>query len=1095
MRSKLFVAALFLAAFFSFGQTKIEDIQVSNTKAVFLGKTERVDKLRKVSATSEEKLSKSKSKKAQPNFFGRGNNKSKIKELEHLGPDPIRQTEISSLRSRVIIEPIVNIEGLTNGSNPQDPTGAIGSNYYLQAINATEIGIFQKNGTLVQSFSGNTLWNPIGESSLGDPIILFDQAADRWLITEFADPANLLVAMSETNDPRGSYFVYSFATPDFPDYPKYAIWSDSYTVTTNESSTNALHQYFIDRDALIAGEEVVTIQRVEVNGNTNTEAGFYVTTPIDWNGATAPVDNKPMVVKINDSSWGQVAEDVLEIYTFDVDFANPSNTSTTLTSIVTTPFDGYPCAATGAGFACVPQKDGGGLDAIPEVVMNVPHYRNFGTHESIVLNFITDATNGENVSGIRWMELRRSGGNWMLYQEGTFAPDDGLHRFMGSIAMDGNGNIGLAYNVSSEDEYVGIRFTGRFANDPPGVMTVQEHEVVAGLNPINSGTRFGDYAQMNVDPSDDMTFWYTSEYAGNGINDATTRIFSFQLERKDNDLSAIKVISPATYSTLTSPAPVTVEINNTGNLAASNFDIQLVVNEVPIVTDTYSGTLDPQNKLEHTFSQVVDFSTLGEYDIMFSIIYGSDESLENNSHNEIIYSVAGNDASVSATSIDELCIDNVEVDIEITNEGGITLESADIEVYLNEVLEETINWTGSLETGESASESVSLSGLNGGSNSISVVVSNPNEATDEVPDDNTALLNVTLAEGMDQVTLIINADEYPDETTWELLDDAENVVASGGPYDPSQAETTIEEVLCVDPNACYEFVIYDAYDDGICCQYGNGSYAMEDGDGITIFASDGQFGTSETTAFCLGTECNLTAEIDVVNESTDESGSIVITASGSYDYEYSIDGGSLFQESPVFDGLVKGTYDVYIQSQGGNCIFEESVDVDFDCDLSITVTQEKNADGTGNIEIFAEGGDTYEYSIDGGVSFQQSESFSNLPSGVYEIQVVSNSGECVVEETFEFDFVLGTSLEHEIIIAPNPTDGVFKISVHGQDHIRGFLEVEVLDLNGRVIQNHRFNRYDKAFEGTISLYAYPNGIYFLKLRNAETDRLVKIIKQ
>ncbi len=1100
MRSILFAAVFVMTAFFSFSQTKTEqlkNVNVSSTKAVHLGKTQPIRDLIRVRSTDRDKKAEMKKRitAAPTNFIGRAGSNVTRPELEHQGVDPLRQKSMERGRA-VSIDPIVNIDGLSSSfGSPNDPSGDVGLDYYVQAINATDIAVYDKtDGTLVDEFAANTLWAPISESSAGDPIILFDHEYNRWIITEFTHPsgtANLLFAISETSDPLGSYNVYAFSPPSFPDYPKWAIWSDTYMVTTNEGGPGALHQYFFDRAAFLAGDSEVTMQRVEITGNTSTEAGFYVSTPVSWIGDTAPADNKPIAVKINDSSWGEVTNDAIEVFIFDVDFEN--GTTVAKTTIETTPFDGYPCDAETGGFACLAQGgSSSGIDAIPEVIMNLPHYRNFGTHESIVLSFITDVDNGNNLSGIRWVELRRTSGDWELYQEGTYAPADGLHRFMPSISMDKDGNMGLAYNTTSDSEFVGIKFTGRYAEDPLGTMTVNEQNVVDGTGSV-SGDRFGDYAQMGIDPQNERTFWYTSEYAATG--GSKTRIVAFQLEENANDLTVVSIDEPNTSTTLSATETVTATIKNVGSQSATGFTL-ILRKDGGIVEDTYShsGTLLSGEILQHDFVTTVDLSAFGEYELSVEVDFTGDEVEGNDVMTKTVSKLAENDASVAANSLNETCTDNVEVDIVITNEGGTILESADITINLNAVLAETINWTGSLETGKSAIESVMLSGLVSGSNTISVTLTNPNGVTDEIPGDNVSLLSVDLIEGMDQITLILNTDEYPEETTWELVDSESTVIASGGPYN-GMAETTITEVLCVDPDACYEFVIYDAFDDGICCGFGNGSYSIEDGSGTTIFAGNGQFGSSESTSFCLGSECNLTADIDIINQSTNESGSIIIEATGSYDYEYSLDGGSTLQESPVFDGLTKGSYDVYVSGQGGNCIFEETVDVDFDCGLSIQINHSRNSDNTGNIEIIAAGGSNYKYSIDGGTSFQNSNSFKNLSSGTYDIQVKSDGGECVVSETIEVDFVLGTSLEQSITIAPNPTEGVFKISVPGHEYVKGFLEVNVIDMNGRTIQNHRFSRYDKAFEGTISLYAYPDGIYFLKLINAKTNKLVKIIKQ
>lgn len=1099
MRSKL-IFAFILLALFGFGQSKTEEVKnlnVQTTKAILLGKTEPLRNLVSVPATDKDKKSayKKRNTAAPINFIGRGASKVTRPELEHLGPDPIRQAAILNGRAAVAtsVTPDLNFDGLGNGS-PNDPSGDVGVNYYVQAINATTIAVYNKSdGSLVQSFAANALWVNLAESSAGDPIILFDHEFERWVITEFTSPngsANLLFAVSLTSDPLGSYYVYSFNPPSFPDYPKWAIWKDNYFVTTNEGGPGSLHQYFFDRAALLAGESDVDMQRVEITGNSNTEAGFYVTTPVSWVGDVAPADENPIAVKINDSSWGEVANDAVEVFTFDVDFVN--GTTVTKTTIETTVFDGYPCDnANGQDFSCLSQGGSSqGIDAIPEVIMNLPHYRNFNTHESIVLSFITDVTDGDNLSGIRWMELRRTTGDWELYQEGTYAPDDGLHRFMPSISMDKDGNIGLAYNTTSDSEFIGIKLTGRLAEDPLGTMTVPEVNVVDGTASVG-GDRFGDYAQMGIDPIDKRTFWYTSEYAATG--GSKTRIVAFRIEKNAIDLAVASIDEPSTSIALTAAETVTTTIENRGSQSASNFDIILVVDNATVETFTYTGTLNEGESIEHDFATTVDLSVFGDYEISVEVDMTGDEVLENDSMTETVSKLAENDASVSFTVPASICDDNVSFDIEITNEGGLALESLDVEVYLNAALVQTINWTGSLGTGESDTESVVVTEMISGNNEISVVAVDPNEVTDEVLDDNESASTVNYDTSLDEVTLTINTDDFPQEITWELLDGDGLVAASGGPY-PGQAGVTITEFFCVQPDACYEFVIEDSFGDGICCGEGEGSYSIADINSNIIFAGNGQYGDSESTSFCVGTECNLSVTTDVINASIEELGSIVIEASGGYAYAYSIDGGVTTQESPVFDELEGGTYEVYVSAQDGNCIFEETITL-VGCELEISISQETTGADTGNLEIIATGGDVYEYSIDGGETFLSTNTFSGLMSSVYEIHVRSNSGECLVVETFDLDFVLGTSVDQSITVAPNPTNGVFKITVPGHDYIEGFLEVNVIDLNGRLIQNHRFNRYDESFEGTISLFAYPNGIYFLKLVNADSDRLVKIIKQ
>ncbi|WP_436517181.1 CARDB domain-containing protein [Ekhidna sp. To15] len=1099
MRSKLLILTVLLSSISGFSQNRKElEVNVSSFKAIHLGKTKPLKELIRLSVTDRDKKSKAKARvtAAPTNFIGRKGSNAILPELEHQGIDPIRQFNNTPNGRATAITPSVNIDGLASSfGSPNDPTGDVGLDYYVQAINATDIAVYDKDdGSLVDQFAANTLWSSINEVSAGDPIILFDHEYNRWIITEFTSPngtANLLFAISDTSDPLGSYNAYSYSPPNFPDYPKWAIWSDTYMVTTNELGPGSLHQYFFDRAAFIAGDSEVAAQRVEIAGNSSTEAGFYVTTPVSWIGDVAPEDNKPIAIKINDSSWGEVANDAVEVFIFDVDFEN--ETTVTKTTIETTAFDGYPCDnANGQDFSCLSQKGSSqGIDAIPEVIMNLPHYRNFETHESIVLSFITDVTDGDNLAGIRWMELRRTTGDWELYQEGTYAPDDGLHRFMPSISLDKDGNIGLAYNTTSSSEFVGIKYTGRYAEDPLGTMTVTEYGVVDGTGSVG-GDRFGDYAQMAVDPQNERTFWYTSEYAASG--GSKTRIVAFQLEANANDLTVNSIDEPNTSTTLTATETVSVTVENIGTQAASNFDIILSLDDVVIETYTHTPSLAAGASLAHDFGTTVDLSALGDYEISVEVDLTGDELPGNNSLTKNLKKIAENDASISSSAIGTTCNNVITAAVTITNEGGNTLESVDIEVYLNASLEETINWTGSLETGEEEIVEIEVSDLSEGNNDISIVLVSPNEVADEVPGNNGSDLVVNLDSSLDQIVFTLNTDEYPEETTWEMLDGEGNVIVSGGPY-PEDVESTVTEYICVDPDACYEFVIYDAFDDGICCGFGSGSYSIADANGNTIFAGNGQFGEFESTAFCIGTECNLAIETDVINASTGELGSIIIDASGSYGYEYSIDDGETFQESPVFDELAIGTYDIYVLAQDGNCVVEETVTLAFDCDLTIAVNQEVTGDGIGDLEIIASGGDSYEYSIDGGDNFQSSNIFTGVESGTYEVLVVSNSGNCEESVSFNVDFVLGTSIDQSITVAPNPTKGVFKVTVPGHDYIKGFLQVQVIDLNGRIIQSHRFSRYDQAFEGTVSLYAYPNGIYFLKLVNAESDRLIKILKQ
>jgi hypothetical protein len=251
--------------------------------------------------------------------------------------------------------------------------------------------------------------------------------------------------------------------------------------------------------------------------------------PSDLDGPPPPAGTPNFFLRqVDGERFG--GNDRLEVFAFSVDWTNPaSSTFVQVSSLATDPFDSVLCSATLLG-ACIPQP---GVPQRLETLTVWPmwplQYRNFGTHEAMVINHTVDA-NGNDLAGVRWYELRRTGGGaWSIFQQGTYAPDR-EHRWMGSIAMDGDGNIGLGYSVSSGDVFPSIRRTGRLASDPPGMMTQPEATIINGSGAqTHSSNRYGNYSNMSVDPTDDCTFWYTTEYLkASGSFNWSTRIASFK---------------------------------------------------------------------------------------------------------------------------------------------------------------------------------------------------------------------------------------------------------------------------------------------------------------------------------------------------------------------------------------------------------------------------------------------------------------------------------------------------------------------------------------------------------------------------------------
>ena len=1020
--AQTYITFLFVSLFIcsATAQQNPVEFTTATTKIHKLGKTKPVAELLTKSTTSLEKKQAYKlRKKAPDNFKGRGKSKVIVPALEHQGPDAVRQ---SAMGSRPANEPFVNVDGLFNSfGSPHDPSGDIGTTHYMQAINGTRIGVYTKNGDQVTNFSANTLWSEFNINGAGDPIILFDEMSDRWIITEFAFPADVLIAISDTEDPLGSYNAYNFSTPNFPDYPKYSVWPNALVFTSNEGGAGSLHNYFIDRAALLAGEDDVTMQRIQIAGSFATQAGFFVSTPLDFNGDTMPMDTSPIVMKLNDSSWGNAPEDRVELFKFDIDWENQMNTMVTRTDIVTTPFDSYPCSESGAGFHCVPQLNGGGLDAIPEVIMNVPQYRNFGTHESIVLSFVTDATAGQNQSAIRWMELRKSGmEDYTVYQEGTYAPD-GLDRYMSSIAIDKFGNIGLGYNVSSPEMYVGLRYTGRFVDDPLGEMTFEEVNVVDGLGPIVSGGRFGDYAQMGVDPNDGVTFWYTSEYAH--TSRSRTRLVAFQLQKNEFDASPIEVTNPVTGPNLGVEEFVSVKVGNAGLEDLENVVVGLLYQGLTLSTFTIPEVLSENETYEHTFDVPIDMSAYETFEIRTFTSLEEDDNFRNDTLITIISRVAVIDGALSGANDLETCDDNRPVNVRVTNAGLTDLTEVSFEITTNGLISGTDLYTGIIAIGDSKLVPVRLSGLAEGSNDVTIAITSVNGEDDINESNNTTDLTVSFIDERFEYTLLLTTDTYPEETSWTVSNSAGEVVAQGGGYASNNMLFT--EYFCLEDDECYTFRMFDAGGDGICCGFGDGNYQIVDADGNSIIMSDGMFNSQQLTEICGGTPCSLGVEVSTTKVSSEgeTDGSILITANGGVEpYNYSIDGGNTYQESPLFEGLAAGNYDVSVLSAEEGCDYAETVEVEI---------------STSVIDI----------------------------DGSYSINV-----------------------------SPNPSEGLYHVSLSNFNTDGYSMKMQVVDATGRVIQEMPLQKYNNVFEGDLSLVAYPNGIYYLRFLDKSIKHMARLVK-
>jgi hypothetical protein len=438
---------------------------------------------------------------------------------------------------------IANFEGLNNVNNrlPPDTNGDIGPNHYVQIVNLS-YAVYNRNGNLLLGpLNNNTIFQGFGgpceTTNNGDPIVLYDHLADRWLLSQFAlpnwpyGPYYQCIAVSATGNPIGQWYRYEFLVSQnkLNDYPKFGVWSDGYYMTVN--------QFEYDSGWNWAGQGVAAFERDQMLVGASARMVFFDLFPVDENlGGMLPADlDGPSPPQGSPNPFVMMdAPDQLQIWNFSVNWASPSDSTFEFQKALSTAsFDSNMCSG---DRNCIPQPGGWAVDAISDRLMYRLQYRNFGDHQSMVVNHTVD-TNRRDHAGVRWYEMRKTGGGWSIFQQGTWAPD-GDHRWMGSVAMNSKGDIGLGYSVSSTTTYPSIRFTGRLAGDPAGQMTFSEGEIISGSGyQTSSSGRWGDYSMMAVDPVDDCTFWYTQEYyATIGEAPWQTRIASFKLRQCGNPM-------------------------------------------------------------------------------------------------------------------------------------------------------------------------------------------------------------------------------------------------------------------------------------------------------------------------------------------------------------------------------------------------------------------------------------------------------------------------------------------------------------------------------------------------------------------------------
>jgi len=940
-------------------------------------------------------------------------------------------------------------QGLGTNLSPPDPTVDADSNVVIQSTNSNGgavYRIFNKNtgATIANSLTMQSLG---GTAGLGDPIVLYYKPARKWFLTEFSSSGNkLFVHVSQTSNPQGAYWTYTFTCTQFPDYPKWSFCqaSDAFLVTTNEGGPPTT--YAMKLSTLLTGGTSPFI-KIAIGYSLN-GFGFQSITPVDLEGDNpAPTGMKPLFVRHRDDEShtngtpDSGTNDWIELWEMTINWTNNTATVAKIQDISIAEIDSKLCGLT--SFACIKQPGTTNtLDPLRETVMFKAPMRVFDTHQAMVLCLSTDV-DGADRAGVRWIELRRESGvttpTWTKYQEGTYAPGTGTSRWMPAINIDKNGNIIMAYSTSSNTagDFPSIKMTGRKPCDPLNTMTMTETTIVSGTSSKTGDTRWGDYHHMSVDDFDGVTFYYSGVY-----HNTSTK----------TNVSAIRMNPDAIDATISSIFQVTP-----GNVCGSSSQLGIVLQNLG-TTPITNGVIQWQ----------VGNGTLT------NVNYTSTQLTTTNSLDTILINVTGlvnganlvtvNTTTVNGTSPDEnTCNDTKTLTVTVGGGGGVSVSS-------------TINAQPSCDSNSgqvtleaSGGTAPFSSSLNNGTPQSSAVFSNLSAAT--------YIYTITDNAGCSGSGSFILV---PPANVVASVTQTTQIACNG-------FQTGVINVSASGGQSAYSYSI-----DGSTYQSSSAFNGLSAGT-YTVYAKDANGCIGEATiTLTQPTPITLNA-IPTITCFGNNDGSISVNVSGGTpNYINTIN-----SSNGSFTNLGAGSYNVTTTDANG-CIQT----------FSTTITEPNSlvASGisigapigtaTGSITMSANGGlSPYTYSING-TNYYSGSLFSNLAPGTYTCYVKDANGcissiEVVVEELAGNEQLDSFNI---INLYPNPNKGIFELHITGLSNEN--VSCKLFNISGQVVSEFILKPTNGEIKQTIEMSRrLAAGTYYLGVYQLNSAQIKQFVKE
>lgn len=421
---------------------------------------------------------------------------------------------------------------------PPDPTLAVGPNNVVVTVNSS-LAFFTKAGAKQVEQTFASFFGLASSTFLFDPKVYYDRLANRFILVILEEDdatkvSRLRVAVSDDNDPNGTWFRYSIdvkltvgADNFWLDYPGFGYNKDAIVFSGNMFN-------FLSSGSQYAGTQVIVIPKAPLlTGGAATKTTF-----LDSNAFTY------QMAEINDNSVGTLfgVSDFNQTNLKACAILNPTTTPTMSTWFVSIPTKTYPSTAATSRTRALDPSDGRLLCA------------NWRDGHLVTSGTVRTASNSTN--RVRWYDLdytNSPNSAPTLTQSGEVASaTTGEHYFMPAINRNAFGDTSVLFTRSSSSITADLMYSLRLSTDPAGTMGAPVVlKTSDGTTYGSAGTnRWGDYFQVNVDPSDDNTFWgvgMVGDAAGNWL----THVYSWAIELPLNTLTAPASVNGGSSGTAT----------------------------------------------------------------------------------------------------------------------------------------------------------------------------------------------------------------------------------------------------------------------------------------------------------------------------------------------------------------------------------------------------------------------------------------------------------------------------------------------------------------------------------------------------------------